>query len=257
MFYSTSGPDDFNKSTRRGQGTLIQNWQEERVLREETGEGRTLSRGHINKNHLDLFTKTTQELGSIYSQNSNQDETFGRVFGRKHDPNFQTEHKEKYTRKVGYHEAEFGMKHHLIQRQFLNEISKELESFNKNDAENQNQRYLNSTYRNEFAQKNVGLNALGRKVMRDQNGKSLVPSTRDEDLLVDHGFLNKNPISTEDELKAAVKKESYVRAQPYTFWAEKANDGAYYNSKQTGDVAPFTRNNDFLKTYHNYTHIKN
>ena len=74
---------------------MIQNWQEERILREETGEGRTLSRSHINKNHLDLFTKTADELGSLNAQNPGQDKTFGRVFGRKHDPNFITEHKDK------------------------------------------------------------------------------------------------------------------------------------------------------------------
>ena len=54
-----------------------------------------------------------------------------------------------------------------------------------------------------------------------------------------------------------MKKESYVRAQPYTFWAEKAKDGAYYNSKPTNEDSTFTRNNDFLKTFHSYTHIKN
>lgn len=74
---------------------MIQNWQEERVLRDETGEGRTHSRNHMNKNHDDLFRKPPQELGSVYSQNEGQDETFGRVFGRKHDPTYISEHKDK------------------------------------------------------------------------------------------------------------------------------------------------------------------
>lgn len=53
-----------------------------------------------------------------------------------------------------------------------------------------------------------------------------------------------------------VKKENYVQAQPFTFWAEKAKDGTYYNSKQSDDNAPFTKNNEFLKSYSNYSHTK-
>ena len=67
---------------------------------------------------------------------------------------------------------------------------------------------------------------------------------------------NRAPIAKEADLQAAVKKESYVRAQPYTFWAEKSKEGVFYNSKETGEHAPFARNNDFLKTYSNYTHQK-
>jgi len=257
MFYSTCNPDSFNKTIHNAQGTLVQNWQEERVLREETGVGRTLPKGHINKKHDDLFRKPVEELTSVYQQSGQDDETFGRVFGRKHEPNFVSEHKEKYTKRTSVQEPAFGKKHELIEKQFLNMINEELVSTIKTDEDFQNQRFLNTTYGNEFAKKNVGVNVVGRRVMRDQNGKSLAPDTRDEDLLVEHGFLKRSPLADEQELQAAVKKEGYLRAQPYTFWAEKQQDGAYYSSKPTGEHAPFTRNNDFLKTYTHYTHKKN
>lgn len=109
MFYSTCNPDSFNKTIHSAQGTssfsffllhflgtLVQNWHEERILREETGEGRTLPSKHINKNHDDLFRKPVNELGSVYQQAANGDETFGRVFGRKHEPNYLSEHRDKY-----------------------------------------------------------------------------------------------------------------------------------------------------------------
>jgi len=257
MFYSTCGPDAFNKTAGTGQGTLIKNWQEERILRDETGEGRTLPRSHMSKRHHDLFTKPVNELGTVYAQNDKQDETYGRVFGRKHEPNYQSDYRDKFTRKTFYQEPTYGKKHELIEKQFLNEINKELEVTGKNWNKVQNERFLSTTYGNEFAAKNVGLNVVGRKVMRDQNGGSLAPNTRDEDLLVDHGFLKRNPISDEAQLKEAVQKESYVRAQPYTFWAEKKKEGVFYNSQETNEQAPFTRNNGFLKTFHNYSHNKN
>jgi len=257
MFYSTSGPESYNKSTRAGHGTLMENWSEERTLREETGIGRTQSRGHIVKKHEDLFLKPSHELTSVYQQDAGNVETFGRVFGRKHEPNYQSDYRYKFANKQNYQEPTYGKRFELLKQQHLAEIDQELQAKSQHSDDHNNQRYLNSTYGNEFVQKNVGLNVIGRKVMRDQDGKSLLPDTRDEDLLVDHGYLNRQPLASEKELQAAVKKESYVTAQPYTFWQEKVNDGAYYVSKQTGDHAPFTRNNDFLKGYPNYTHTKN
>jgi len=257
MFYSTSGPESYNKSTRSGHGTLEGNWNEERTLRNETGIARTQSRGHVSKKHEDLFLKPGHELGHVYEQDAGNDETFGRVFGRKYEPNYESDYRYKYTNKKNYGEPTTGKRFDNLQQQHLDEIQKELETKSKNTVDTNNERYLNSTYGNEFAQKNVGLNVIGRKVMRDQNGRSLLPDTRDEDLLVDHGYLNRQPLSKEQDLQAAVKKESYVTAQPYTFWQEKVNDGVHYGSKQTNDTAPFTRNNDFLKTYPNYTHTKN
>jgi len=255
MFYAPSGLDSFNKTTRNAQGTLIQNWQEERILRDETGVGRTLSKAHVAKNHEDLFRKPVEELQEVYDHAPREDETFGRVFGRKQDPNYVSEHRDKYSKKT-YIQDPVGKKLTLIEQEYLNQISQELNEKNKNTEDYHNQRYLNTTYENEYAKKNVGVNVVGRRVMRDQNGKALAPDTRDQDLLVDHGFLKRAPLGDENELKAAVKKEGYVTAQPYTFWAEKAKDGAYYNSKQTHEQVPFARNNDFLKTFNHYTHVK-
>jgi len=255
MFYAPSGLDSYNKGTQTAQGTLIQNWHEERILRDETGEGRTLSRSHLNKNHEDLFRKTVDELQPVYNQGQREDETFGRVFGRKQDQKYVSEHRDKFSRKT-YIQDPVGKKLERIEQEYLNQIGQELQEKNKNTDDYHSQRYLNTTYENEYAKKNVGANVVGRRVMRDQNGKSLAPDTRDQDLLVDQGLLKRAPLSDENDLKAAVKKEGYVNAQPYTFWAEKAKDGAYYNSKQTNDQAPFSKNNEFLKTYNNYTHVK-
>jgi len=256
MFYSTCGPESYNKSTNNGTGTLMENWFEEKVLREDTGVGRAKSRGHVNKVHDDLFRKPVGELTSVYQQDAGNDATFGRVFGRAQEPNYQSDYRNQFANKKNYQEPQFGKRFEMMQQQHLNQIDNELASKSQNNQDFDNQRYLNSTYDNEFAPKNIGVNVIGRRVMRDQNGNSLAPDTRDQDLLVDSGFLNRAPISDDRDLQAAVKKESYVTAQPYTFWQEKQNEGAFYGSKPTNEQANFTRNNDFLKTFHNYSHIK-
>ena len=106
MFVS-SGLDSYNKTTRTAQGkpsflspftslgTLIQNWNEERTLREDLGEGRAPSKFHVTKKHDELFTKPVKELNNVYSQHTNPDQTFGRVFGRQQEPNYVSEQKDK------------------------------------------------------------------------------------------------------------------------------------------------------------------
>jgi hypothetical protein len=257
MFYSSYSTDSYNKTVHTNQGTLMSNWQEERVLREDTGVGRTLGNAHINKKHDDLFRKPVGELETVYEQNKTQVPTFDRVFGRKHDPIYTSENRDKYAKKNLYAEPTHGKKYELLEKQFLRSIGQELQEANKAAEDSHNQRYLNTTYENEFVKKNVGLNVIGRRVMRTQDGGSVLPGSRDEDLLVDYNCLKRSPLANEADLQAAVKKTDYVNAQPYTFWAEKAKDKAFYTSQQTNEQAPFTRNNEFLKTFTHYTHKKN
>lgn len=50
----------FNKYRgKAGHGTLIGNWQEERDLRDNTGEGRTVTKTHIPKRHHDFENPVT------------------------------------------------------------------------------------------------------------------------------------------------------------------------------------------------------
>lgn len=78
--------DAFNKNIlndagEEGAGTLIGNWAEERVLREATGEGRTVPQRHVPRSGLlQDFTKTP----SVYKKG---DDTFNRVYGPKSNHN--------------------------------------------------------------------------------------------------------------------------------------------------------------------------
>ena len=46
--------DSYNKNTE-GKGTLIANWFEERVHRQNKGEGRTMTKTHLPKKHEELM----------------------------------------------------------------------------------------------------------------------------------------------------------------------------------------------------------
>jgi len=86
----------------------------------------------------------------------------------------------------------------------LNNINEEIASTEKFKNENFNQRNLETTYGSEFLKKviftylffvlikqEVNMNSLGRKNMFDQNGNKLPLDCRDEDLLADHGLLQR------------------------------------------------------------------
>jgi hypothetical protein len=44
----------YNKFLKERQGTLVGNWNEERTIRECTGEGRNVMRQHIPKKHCNF-----------------------------------------------------------------------------------------------------------------------------------------------------------------------------------------------------------
>jgi len=65
----------FNKKVLVRNGTLISNWYEEQVLREATGEGRTIPKSHLPKKYLDFDTDTNNKRI--------QDDTKTRILGTK------------------------------------------------------------------------------------------------------------------------------------------------------------------------------
>jgi len=256
MFYAARNTDSYNKTAPNFHGTLVANWEEERALRDQTGEGRTLGNNHVNKKHEELFLKSAIELQNDFSNTKKGDQTFGRVFGNKLTPGYATENGDQFYKKVHTNERQHGKKHTLIEKQYLDMINQELDIAYKTFNDQYSQRMLDTTYGNEFVQKDGSNNVVGRRVMKDQNGRVVGSENRDEDLLVDHGLLKRSALTDEKELQAAFQGEKYETAKPYTFWVEKLDDGAYYKSKETTGTAPFTKNNEFLKTFHQYTHVK-
>ena len=64
------------------------------------------------------------------------------------------------------------------------------------------------------------------------------------------------PLASDEQLSSVLKKENYGTAKPITFYTTKLNDGLIYGSKATNEHHPFTKNNDFVKTFHNYKQVK-
>ncbi len=68
-------------------------------------------------------------------------------------------------------------------------------------------------------------------------------SNVDEDLRQSNGFKLRGQITPDEELRKLVDTDiGYERAQPVTFWREKAEDGTFYMSKPAANHA-FGKNN--------------
>ena len=79
----------------------------------------------------------------------------------------------------------------MIEKQYLDMINQELDVAYKTFNDQYNQRQLATTYGNEFMQKDLTSNVIGKRIMKDQDLHATASGNRDEDLLVDHGFLKR------------------------------------------------------------------
>lgn len=69
--------------------------------------------------------------------------------------------------------------------------------------------------------------------------------------------MSRPQINTDQELRLLIDPtKHYSKDIPYSFWVEKQNQGAFYNSRMADQGQSFSRNNDFLKEFHHYTHKK-
>jgi len=257
MFKSGATADAYNKTLpgRANHGTLIQNWHEESILRESIGLARGTAPNHISKKHEELFIKQGEELQHVYQQSVKED-TFGRVFGKTGKGDYTSEAKHQFQNRSGYKERTQGKKYELIEKQFINNVKSELQVKDRRAVELSSQGDFHTTYSNQFVQKGIDVNNLGRKVMLDQNGNKLSPGCRDQEFLVDNGFLQRSQIATDDELRRTIIQGDYTKTSPYTFWSDKINDGGVFYHSPASPTKSFGLNNSFVKTFSHYKQIK-
>ncbi|EGR28987.1 hypothetical protein IMG5_165310 [Ichthyophthirius multifiliis] len=215
--------ESYNKYTHQNQGTLIGNWYEERVLRDLTGVGRTIPCSHTTKNTKSLY-EPLQETNK--TQSVQQNITSERCLGKQYNHIPQTFNSEYGTGK------------------------------NKADEFPKQGKRIETIQKQEHAQAG---NTIGRKVMRNQNGQPIGPENRDEDLITDHGYFQRQQFLSDEELKKHLPQgESYLTQQAITLWQEKQNDGCVYKSSSNGlnHHQTFRINNEFVKTFNDYSHVK-
>ena len=128
----------YNKFSKAGHGTLVGNWQEERDLRDFTGEGRTITREHIPKKHLDFENPIVAT--------KNFDNTANRIYGESRPEIMTTNNTEYGTGKsstAGI--ARIGRKNDMLEREIANSVAREMQEKRDALARKQNERYFDTT----------------------------------------------------------------------------------------------------------------
>eukprot|EP00825_Cyclidium_porcatum_P023183 TRINITY_DN2549_c0_g1_i3.p1 TRINITY_DN2549_c0_g1~~TRINITY_DN2549_c0_g1_i3.p1 ORF type:complete len:303 (+),score=74.77 TRINITY_DN2549_c0_g1_i3:190-1098(+) len=251
----------YNKNNRTGQGTLIHNWWEERELKDATGTDRAITQNHKNKNRSELYT-TTSGMNEIKEKIKLVDNTSERTMGQKIN-----ECPDPESRAIGsgHNKADDlpkeGKKKQTREQFFIEQIKRELDEKQAQIEKESKQRHFETTTKSEFSYKDITQtqNTVGKRVMKTQDGVPVPQQSVDYDLTNDMGFIEKPAFLTDESLKQQLPKgESYLTQQPITFWAEKQKDGCFYMSKgnDLNNKLTFNLNNEFVKQYSHYTHVK-
>lgn len=109
--------ESYNKSTsHKTHGTLVGNWHEEAILKEETGQSRLTYPKHMKKSHKELFDET--KISDPTVSNPSTHSTSQRIFGESSGMNFKSFNSE-YGKSENPAEKlpQVGRKHLLLQKQ--------------------------------------------------------------------------------------------------------------------------------------------
>lgn len=85
--------DGYNKHINESHGTLIGNWFEEEILRNKTGEGRTIAGQHVEKTRAELFDRPPEEFNFTLPPTNN---SFNRTM-----PDFRVQKFEPHNKEYG------------------------------------------------------------------------------------------------------------------------------------------------------------
>ena len=70
-------------------------------------------------------------------------------------------------------------------------------------------RHFETTTKSDYVKQDYQQNTIGRKVMRNQDGKNVCMDERDEQLIVEHGLWRRAQKTSDEEIYARIPKGSY------------------------------------------------
>ena len=107
------------------------------------------------------------------------------------------------------------------------------------DARNE-ERYFDTTNRENLVPQDMTANTVGRKVMQTQDGKLVPQEHRDDQFTVESGMFRRTSKATDQELMQRVPQGDYTQSRPVTIYTEALERKNTYMSAATGPN-PFAR----------------
>lgn len=237
----------YNKQIHNNDGTLIGNWYEESVLRNQTGEGRKVNGG--------AFGKYTFDPESIHTSTYPRDNTFKRVMGTKEaDTLYQTAN-ELYGSKLD--EIDRYTHPKMRQEQLDQEASKQIQDYKENQLQEEiKQREFRSfeTTNNTVHVPQPFDNYVGLRHMKTQDNVE-IPREKAINFIPIEKLKKMGAEAAQAELEEKLKrKEQQNKAMatgteeeaPLSIWMTKVNTSDMYRSFIKG-TNPFARSHAFTQ----------
>ena len=191
-----------------------------------------MTKTHIPKKHHD-FENPIQ--GKMF------DNTNNRIYGESNQQLFGTNNTEYGTGKSKADGiARVGRKNQQMEREIERQVMQEMRERQQAIDARQEERYFDTTNRENLVAMDMTANTIGRKVMQTQDGKLVAGATRDDQFIVEQGMYRRTAKATDQELMARIPQGDYTQARPVTIYTEALERKNTYMSAATGPN-PFAR----------------
>ena len=234
----------YNKRVLAKNGTLVNNWYEEEMLKQITGETRSIPGRHIKKQVIDNEFKFT-------SFPDQRDNTKVRTLG------VETKHPFSNTNSTygdfSDDSSKFnmiGIKEKIFKDFFTSYLTNEKDKA-KNHSETMNNLRLNYTNnKNSYIEQHV-TGKIGSRHMKTQNGHDIDQSNLDRLFMAQHDMSKFNRRIPDDKAKEYFNEfVPYYKDKEITFWAQNMDKGNVYKSHSKG-INAFGKSSGFTQTLGN------
>ena len=225
----------YNKKLLSQNGTLIDNWFEEKQLRNLTGVPRAVEQKNFPKKFFDFENPI---------KNPNPyDDTFKRVI----NPSSKTFYKTSYST---YGDFSFPEKKYNYEgeeaKEFNNFISQKLQIEHDKNSFKEPIGLFDATVKNTIIPQKIE-GPFGQRLMKTQDLEK-IPEDRKDTLFQSEFGINEKPgiITREDFSKAFKNKIPYYKDKPLSYWAMNQNRSNVYHSPPVG-INSFAKNSGFTQ----------
>ncbi len=225
----------FNKKVLVENGTLINNWYEEEILKKITGETRTKPGFHIKKKKLD------NELEFIKPTSSELDNTKVRTMGVNNIAAYFTTNKAYGDFSSDEHKFDkIGIKEKIFKDFFTSYLTNEKSEKLNHDQQVQSSRLNDTTYKNIHIQQPF-ITKVGSRHMQTQDGLPIDQASLDRYFMAKHEMSKYNSVMSNDKAREYFKQfVPYYKDRELTFWSQNIGKSIVHKSHSKG-INPFTR----------------
>lgn len=219
----------YNKKVLVENGTLINNWHEEEILKKLTGQTRYIPGRHIKKRRVD---------GEFEMDSSEQpsDNTKLRTMGVEKIEDYNTTN--MFYGDFSSEEHKFnkiGVKEKIFKEFFTSYLTNEKNDKTKHDSEVKSSRLNESSYKSSFIKQPV-ITKIGSRHMVSQDNIPIEQDKLDKYFMATHDMSKFSRVIPEDKAKEYFDMSvPYYNDKALTFWSQNADKSNVYRSHMKGE----------------------